>query len=341
MKRIPLAACAVALTVSGLVPFGLSPAAADTAAAGRASGYGANVNLAGSPLIDRAGLAEIALPPGGVDGPNELILLPVAPVAVSGTAVGLAGASAASTLTSTLEQSQQTVAGPYNVVGVGLTEGLDVLAGVPNPVPGLPDIGVSLVNADVVRGEAVGVCRAGRAEYSATSEAVNLEIGGQPVLPDASIEDLVDTLDQLLQPLGFLVDIQREEIVQLPNGGIAVNALHVTVLGGIGVPATTPVLDLVVGHAEVGGLQCGPTPQCSDTQDNDGDGVIDANDPGCINNGVHDPNEHAERNQLPRTAAVQNELPRTGGDLTATLPISIGLSVLAFAALALRRRSQA
>ena len=372
MKRIPLAACAVALTVSGLVPFGLSPAAADTATTGRASGFGANVNLSGTPLVDRAGLAEATLPPGGVDGPNELLLVPVAPIAVSGTAVGLAGASAASTLTSTLEQTQQAVAGPYNVAGVGLVEGLDVLAGTPTPIPGLPDIGVSLVSADAVRGEAVGVCRAGVAQYAADSEVANLEIGGTPLVENESLEELVDALNELLTPLAFVVDIERNEVSELPGGGIQVNALHVTVLGGIGVPATTPVLDLVVGHAEAGGLQCPATAQCSDTQDNDGDGVIDAQDPGCINNGVYDPNDNDERNEcidtvdndgdgkidfgtganndpgcesaqdddereLPRTA----ELPRTGGDLTATAPISIGLSVLAFAALALRRRSQA
>ena len=340
MKRIPLAACAVALTVSGLVPFGLSPAAADTASAGRAQGFGANVNLSGTPLIDRAGLAEITLPPGGVAGPEELLLVPVAPIAVSGTAVGLAGASAASTLTSTLEQTQQAVAGPFNVVGAGLVEGLDVLAGTPTPIPGLPDIGVSLVNADAVRGEAVGVCRAGVAEYAADSEVVNLEIGGTPLVENESIEGLVDALNELLTPLAFVVDIERNEVTRTADG-IAVNALHVTVLGGIGVPATTPVLDLVVGHAEVGGLQCARTPQCSDTQDNDGDGRIDAQDPGCINNGVFDPNDDDERD-LPVTAAVpQAELPRTGADLTATAPIAVGLSALALAALALRRRSQA
>lgn len=367
MKRIPLAACAVALTVSGLVPFGLSPAAADTASAGRAQGFGANANLSGSPLIDRAGLAEVTLPPGGVAGPEELILLDqTAPIAVSGTAVGVAGASAASTLTSTLAQTQQAVQGPYNLAGVGLVEDLDVLAGTPTPVPPLPDIGVSLVSASAVRGEAVGVCRAGVAQYSADSEVADLQVGGTPLIENATLEDLVDTLNDVLQPLSFVVDIERNEVSELPGGGIQVNALHVTVLGGIG--ATTPVLDLVVGHAEVGGLQCPATAQCADGQDNDGDGVIDAQDPGCINNGVYDPNDNDERNEcvdtvdndgdgrvdfgpdpgcespqddderdLPRTA----ELPRTGGDLTATAPISIGLSVLAFAALALRRRSQA
>ena len=340
MKKVRLAACAVALSVGGLTPLGLSPADADTAATAVASAFGANSNIGGTTAIDKAGLATATLPPGQDVGPNQLLLVPVVPIAVNGTAVGMANAHAASDLPTALEQVPQAVPGPYNARAVGLVNGLNVLFGTPTPVPGLPDLGVGLISADAVRGEAVGVCRAGTAVYSANSEIVALKIGGMDVALNQPITGLVDTLNTLLQPLSAVVDIERNEVIVTAQGAI-VNALHLTVLGGIGNPATTPLLDLVVGTAAVNGLQCPRLPQCSDTQDNDGDGKIDAQDPGCINDrGVYDPNDDDETDPLPKTAAVPTaELPRTGGDSTA--PLAGGLAVLALGALALRRRSLA
>jgi LPXTG-motif cell wall-anchored protein len=369
MKKVMLAAGAVALTFGGLVPLGLSPAAAAPATTAAASGYGLNIDLAGTPLIETAGLATATLPPGEVDGPNSLLLVPVAPVVVNGTAVGLAGAHTASDLSSTLEQVQQAEPGPYNAVGVGLTDGASVLFGTPSPVPGLPDVGVELLTADAVRAEAVGVCRNGVAQYSANSEIVDLNIGGTDVPLNAPITDLVDTLNTLLQPLAAVVDIERNEVVDTPTGA-AVNALHVTVLGLGG----APLADVVIGHAEVGGLTCPDLAQCSDTEDNDGDGVIDAQDPGCLTpDGTYNPNDDDERNectdtvdndgdglvdfgtdpgctdaqddderdpggQLPETAG--GALARTGGDFSDSAPLAMGMAVLAFGALALRRRSR-
>jgi uncharacterized repeat protein (TIGR01451 family) len=40
-----------------------------------------------------------------------------------------------------------------------------------------------------------------------------------------------------------------------------------------------------------------PLPQCSDGMDNDGDGKIDAQDPGCYTNGYYNPNDNDETNQ--------------------------------------------
>jgi len=88
MKKVRLAACAVAFTVGGLSPLGVSPAAADTATTGSAAGYGLNAEVAGTSLVNQAGAAIANLPPGQDTGPNALVLLPVAPVAVSGTATG-------------------------------------------------------------------------------------------------------------------------------------------------------------------------------------------------------------------------------------------------------------
>jgi LPXTG-motif cell wall-anchored protein len=363
MKKVLLAACAVVLTVGGLVSVGSAPAGADPVSSALASGYGANVNITGQPLIGQAGLATATVPPGEDDGPNELILVPVAPIAVSGTASGEANAHIASEVPTSLEQVAQTVAGPYNARGVGLTEGLEVLVGA-------PPIGVSLVSASAVRAEAVGVCRNGTAVYGATSEVVDLNVAGTDVALNAPLTDVLDAVNALLQPLSMVADIERNEVVVNATGA-AVNALHVTVLALGG----NPLLDLIVGHAEVRGLQCAGagTAQCADTQDNDGDGLVDAQDPGCQGpNGVYDPNDDDERNACvdgidnddpedslvdaadPGCTSPQDNdetddggdvggggLARTGGDFSSSAPLAMGLSLLAIAALGLRRRSQA
>ncbi|MFO8015541.1 MAG: PKD domain-containing protein [Candidatus Woesearchaeota archaeon] len=44
---------------------------------------------------------------------------------------------------------------------------------------------------------------------------------------------------------------------------------------------------------------CCRLPQCSDFQDNDGDGLADENDPGCYDNGAYDPNDNDETDTLP------------------------------------------
>jgi hypothetical protein len=373
MKKVLLAASAVALTVGGLIPLGVSPAAADPAFAATASGYGANANLAGTPLIDKAGLAQVTLPPGGDAGPKSLVLAPVAPVAISGTAVGTANAHTPADITTAIPGVPQAVPGPYNARGLGAVQGLNVLTGVPAPTnPATPGVGVSVVSAAAVRGEAVGVCAAGKPVYSAASEFVDLKIGGTTLPLNTPLTGLIGALDTALQPLAMVADIKQNEVVVNADGA-AVNALHVTVLGGIGVPATTPVLDLTVGHAQVSGLSCtAPIAQCADKVDNDGDGLIDAKDPGCLDaNGVYNPNDNDERNQcsdtidndgdgkidfpndpgctsaqdnnetdpLPQTAGTGSELARTGGQSQA--PLAGGLALFGLALLALRRRSVA
>ena len=69
------------------------------------------------------------------------------------------------------------------------------------------------------------------------------------------------------------------------------------------------------------------TPQCSDGADNDGDGVIDAADPGCHSDGdannpasyVADDNDEGDGDVLGNDA-----LPKTGG----TVPVALGLGLL-------------
>ncbi len=339
MKKVRLAACAVALTVGGMTPLGLSPAGADPASAATASAFGVSLELADQDVIPPSATAEITLPPGGEDL-DQLLLVPVEPVAVSGTAIAQANANRDSNIPTSLEQVTQAVPGPYNARAIGLVEGLDVVTSV-------ADVGTSLVSASAVRAEAVGVCRGGAAQYSANSEIVDLNIGDTDIPLNAPIQDLLDAVENVIDPLAMVVDIERNQVVVNADGA-TVTALRITVLGALdGVPIVgqEPLADIVVGAAQVRGLQCAArVPQCSDTVDNDGDGRIDAQDPGCINDrGVFDPNDDDETD-LPRTTADPGptgggELPRTGGDSTA--PLAGGLAVLALSALALRRRSLA
>jgi LPXTG-motif cell wall-anchored protein len=364
MKKALLAASVVALTVGGLAPVGLTAAGADPVDEAFASAFGANVDLAGEPIVDQFGLATATVPPGQDVGPNAEILVPVEPVAVSGTAVGEANAHVASDINSDLAQPD--AAGPYNARGVGFVENLAVL--LQADVATLP-VELALVSATAVRGEAVGVCRNGAAEYSATSEIVDLRLGGEPVdAVNDLVGQLIDTVDGVLQPLSAVVDLEQN-IVTRTADGISVDALRVTVLGAIAGVGVQPAVDIVVGHAEVGGLVCAAAnvPECSDGADNDGDGVIDAQDPGCLTpDGVFDPNDDDERNECidgvdndgdgridfpddPGCSSPQDDderdgggrqLARTGGT-SSTAPIAFGLMALAIGAMAVRRRSLA
>lgn len=365
MKKALLAASVVALTVGGLAPVGLTAAGADPVDEAFASAFGANVDLAGEPIVDQFGLATATVPPGQDDGPNAEILVPVEPVAVSGTAVGEANAHVASDINSDLAQPD--AAGPYNARGVGFVENLAVL--LQADVADLP-VELALLSATAVRGEAVGVCRNGAAQYSATSEIADLRLGGEPV--DA-VNDLVDELigvvDDVLEPLSAVVDLEQNVVTRTADG-ISVDALRVTVLGAIAGVGVQPAVDIVVGHAEVGGLVCAAAnvPECSDGADNDGDGGIDAQDPGCLTpDGVFDPNDDDERNECidgvdndgdgridfgndPGCSSPQDDderdggggrqLARTGGT-SSTAPIAFGLMALAIGAMAVRRRSLA
>ena len=330
MKKALLAASVVALSVGGLAPVGLTAAGADPVSNAFASAFGANVDLAGEPIVDQFGLATATVPPGQDVGPNAEILVPAQPVAVSATAVGEANAHVASDINSDLAQPD--AAGPYNARGVGFVENLAVLleadvAGVDLPVE------LALLSATAVRGEAVGVCRNGAAQYSATSEIVDLRLGGEPV--DA-VNDLVDqligTVDNLLEPLSAVVDVEQNVVTRTADG-ISVDALRITVLGAIAGVGVQPAVDIVLGHAEVSGLVCAAAvvdlPECSDFADNDGDGRIDfPNDPGCDS-----PQDDDERNS-------GRQLARTGGT-SSTAPIAFGLMALAIGAMAVRRRSLA
>lgn len=279
------------LTMVGAT-IGGSPAGADPAKAGKADAFALTATLAGNALIPPTPAATVTAPPFA-DDEQTTIPIDAAPLAVDGTLVANARVHQASDIPSALEQpaSAQAVAGPYNAQAVGQVEDLEVLVDA-------VAAGVPVVEADAVRGEAVAVCQGTTPTYSASSEVVNLVIGGEDPL-SGPLNDLITQIADAIgaSPLVDLVNIEVNKVTVSATGA-SVDALVVSVLQ-VADPAAPPV-QIRVGHAEVSGVTCGAIPQCSDTQDNDGDGRIDALDPGCHTDGnpnnpdSYDPNDDDE-----------------------------------------------
>jgi hypothetical protein len=265
---------------------------ADPVSSGTAKAFGITAQLGGEELIPPTPTAETVAPPFADDTNETAIPIPAEPLAVNGTLIAQTAVHQASDLPSVLEQAPQSVAGPYNARAIGEAESLEVLID-----EGIP--GGRLVDADLITGEAVAVCSGGTVQYSASSEVVNLQIGGEDPL-SGPLNDLIDEISAGLNDSGLaeLIDVDVNVVTQSATGA-SVDALVVTLLAAAGDP---PLAQVRIGHAEVSGVACGggDVPECSDTADNDGDGVIDAQDPGChtdgdaTNPGSYDPNDDSE-----------------------------------------------
>jgi hypothetical protein len=272
----------LAVGAATLVAFGTTgTASADPVGSGTASSFAATVALGGQDVVPPTPSAEVKAPPFGDDADETAVPIDASPLAINGTLIAKAAVHQASDLPSSLgqEASAQQVAGPYNARSVGQIEGLKVLLN--DSVPG-----GQLVNADLIRGEAVAVCKAGAVQYSASSEVVNLQIADQDPL-SGPLNELVNQISAGLNasPLVDVIDIDVNVVTKDANGA-SVDALVITLLAAAGDP---PLGQSRLGHAEVKGVACGGNvTQCSDTQDNDGDGVIDAKDPGCHTDGNAD-----------------------------------------------------
>jgi hypothetical protein len=268
-----------------------SPAGADPARGGEGAAHGATVSLGGETVIPPTPEATVEAPPfPAEDAAETTVPIDADPLAVNGTLNAFAAMHQNSDISSALEVEEQGVAGPYNAAAVGSVEDLEVLIDA-------VDADVPLVEADLLRGEVVAKCVGNNVQYSAQSEAVNLVVAGETGLGDA-LNDLIDQLFPGLDPLDPIVNVEETVITELPGGGLAVDALVITVLEAA--DAENGLAQVRLGHAELDGVTCGAAPQCSDTQDNDGDGVIDAEDPGCHTDGdadnpdSYDPNDNDE-----------------------------------------------
>ena len=287
---------AVVALLGGVVVAAAPPVSADPVSAGHAEAFAIRASFLGAEVIPPTTEAAVDLPAADVD--ETLIPIPAAPLLVSGTLNASAAVHASSDVASSLSpQTTQAVAGPYNARGVGLVEGLDVLIDA-------VEADVPLVRADEVRAEAVAVCTAGAVQYSATSEIIDLVVGGTVVLPNTAVQDLLDAVQGVLVSVGLapdVINVERNVVTELEGGGISVDALHITALAALG----DPLADVTIGHAEVSGVTCGAAalPECSDNVDNTDpeDTLIDEADPGCHTDGdpnnpaTYDPNDNDEK----------------------------------------------
>jgi hypothetical protein len=262
---------------------------ADPVSSGTARAFGITAQLGGEEVIPPTPSKETVAPPFG-DNDETLIEIPAGPLAVNGTLIAQTAVHQAADLPSVLEQAPQSVAGPYNARAVGEADSLQVL--IDEGVPG-----GSLVDADLITAEAVAVCSGGSVQYGASSEVVNLQIGGEDPF-SGPINEALAAITEGLAPLAELIEVDLN-VTEVTATGASVDAVVITLLAAAG---EDPLAEIRIGHAEVSGVACGggDVPECSDTADNDGDGVIDAQDPGCHTDGdadnpdSYDPNDDSE-----------------------------------------------
>jgi hypothetical protein len=329
-RHLRLGLAAVAVTSIGII--GATPvAAAEEAPA--VSAYGAQVLVGGESVIPPTPAASVAAAPG--DDTKTTIDIPASPIAVSGTLIATANAHTTADIVSGLTVVPQTLPGPYAARGIGTIEDVGIVYDVAGA-------GIPLLSAAVIRAEAVAVCSA-TPQYSAASEIIDLAIAGEDVPLNAPVQDLIDGITDALEQTGLnaVVDVHRNVVQNLPDGGIAIDGLVVTVLAAAG---ESPLAEVHLAHAEVTPAACRPLPQCSDSIDNDGDAVIDTADPGCHTDGdatnasTYVPSDDDERNGATLAAvSAPDTLPLTGlGDTLPTLAGALmGASLLG---LALRRK---
>ncbi|MBA2347597.1 MAG: hypothetical protein H0V81_04810 [Solirubrobacterales bacterium] len=142
---------------------------------------------------------------------------------------------------------------------------------VTSPVINLPGL---VITADVLSARAAYTCQGGQPVASGSSVVANLTVNGQAItLPPDNAPFSVD--------VGPLATLLVNQTVQGPNT-ITQRALELRV------PNDGSVATVIIGEAiaDFTGNPCtlaaAPAPQCSDGVDNDGDGRIDAQDPGCL-----------------------------------------------------------
>jgi hypothetical protein len=248
-------AMAVALSATG-------PALADPARGSSASAFGIAAALAGTQVIPPTPTATATAPPDANEDRNSTVPLTAGTLTLTGALNAVAQARQADELLVALRPEVLTGAPagssePINLAapnarGFGSAANASVLV---SAVPGLPDdafeliqaAGGSLVTAGAVQAEAVAKCVGGRPQFDTAFNVVDLRLAGTQI---PLVGDLVTTLVDLLgpdNPLATLVSITKGEVIPLADG-VAINALRVRLLG---VAGGAPLVDVVIGHAEV------------------------------------------------------------------------------------------
>jgi hypothetical protein len=152
-------------------------------------------------------------------------------------------------------------------------------------------VGIPAITADVLTSSADANCKDGKPVFSSAGEVVKVTIGG-------TVVQLPTDGDSVKLDLG-VAQLYLNRVV-ITHNRITRRALQLTV--GL------LLLDVVIAEstADVEGTPCEkkpppPPPECSDKQDNDGDGYIDEDDPGCHSGpkGGYNPNDDDERDKPP------------------------------------------
>lgn len=174
---------------------------------------------------------------------------------------------------------------PDNLASRPAAEGdsATAVASVTNPVVTIPGLAVT---ATVLSARAAYTCQGGNPVVSNSSVVTNLTINMQAIALPA------DNAPQTIDVPGVGTVLLNQ--TTLVPGRVTQRALEIRV------PADGSVTNIVLGEAiaDFTGNPCLKPPQCSDTFDNDGDGRIDAQDPGCLSgpNNTFNPNDDDERN---------------------------------------------
>ncbi|HUF33989.1 MAG TPA: hypothetical protein VMN58_12355 [Acidimicrobiales bacterium] len=240
----------VALTGLAAIALLAAPMAnADPIDSGSAAGFGAEIMLSDTD-VTREPVAEVTAVAG--DDESTVIDIPADPLAVSGTLTARANVHVESDIESGLTVNDHTVEGPYNARGLGEIENAQVLMDAAGE-------DVPLLSAALIRAEAVAVCTADTVQYSANSELVDLQIGGEAVPLDSPLSDIIDGISTVLAESGLdvLVNVERNVIAETEGGGIEVDALVVTVLSAVG---DVPLGQVTLAHGEVGPITCAAAP---------------------------------------------------------------------------------
>jgi hypothetical protein len=263
---------------------------------------------------------------------QDLLEVPLDPLAFAGVATVGAQTAVDTTLNSGLPADRLTVKGggpvpaQYNARASARVAGVSVAAG--GPLEGIPEeLLPALVGIGAVESEALVSCVAGRAVVVSGSRLVGplTVLGIELALP---VDNLTNQVVDVTAALAGILELRRNVVTETATG-INVIALQVRVL------ETGLVVN--VAESEVSGSTCADVPECRDGIDNDGDGRIDfpadpqcksadddseapecsnmrdddgdgkvdRDDPGCYHNGRltgrYDPNDDTEADLLPRT----------------------------------------
>ena len=242
MRKVLTAAFATAVALSATGPAWADPARTSSAAA-----FGLQATVLGTQLVAATPVVAVSQPPdtGRTLGENVNATLPVdlQGLAVAGVVTAVGEAHRADdivpALTSPVGQFSDAVTlTGVNSRGLARAENLNLVGNIP-----LIDILAGqvaqqgLLSAGSVQAEAVAKCVNNQPVFDTGFNIVDLRVAGAEI----PLNDLVATLLTALNLPGVITVVQGETGV-LPDGGVFINALHVTV----------PLLqaDIIVGHAE-------------------------------------------------------------------------------------------